>query len=174
MPPNDRSLDAAVVTHRNLREQLLATWPELGDDEQAMADTLEGLSDFNEQCLAVMRLAVERETHAEAMAMLIKRMQERKARLESGAEKMRAVVLHAMSEAGVSKIPGADMTLSVGWGPAPLIITEPDKVPDELSRITRAPNLTAIKELLGQLSPEDRPGWAMWGNPRQKLTVRQT
>jgi hypothetical protein len=168
---SQRSLEAATVEHLNLRSQLLAMFPELSEDERALADSLEGISDFNDQCLAVIRYAVEREAHAEALAGLIKQMQERKKRLEAGAEKMRAAVLGAMSEAGVKKIPGPDLSLGTGWTAAPLIITDPAKVPDELCKIEREPKKKEIAAWLKERDAMSKPTWATWGNPRMRLTV---
>lgn len=171
MPPRNGTLDAAVTTHRSLRDQLLAAFPELSEDDQALADSLEGISDFKEQCLAVMRLAIEQEALAEAIPPLIKRLQERKQRLEGSADKKRAIVLHAMTEAGEKKIVGPDLTLSTSWGKAPLIITEPDKVPDELCKVQRTPKKTEIVAWLNELDAMSKPAWATLGNPRMKLTV---
>jgi hypothetical protein len=68
MPPN---LGLALQEHRNLRAQLLEAFPELAEDEQALADSLEGISSLDRQIIAAMRHAVEREAHAEGIKLLL-------------------------------------------------------------------------------------------------------
>lgn len=164
-------LKAAVSTHKALVEQIRAMFPT--EDEESLADTIEGLTTIDDAILAVMRAALEREAHAEALAGMIATMAARKKRLETGADFMRAAALHAMQECGLKKIPGPDMTLSIGSGRAKLIITEPDKVPDELCKVERTPKKKEIIEWLGQLDAMSQPAWAAWGNPQPFLTVHR-
>src|SRR6478752_3721072 len=128
----DQTLDAAVVTKTNLRDQLLGTWPELADDSDALIDTLAGIDDFEEQVLAVMRQVAEREAYAKALGELIDGYWARKQRLENGAKWLRAAVLHAMQEAKVPKIRAADMSLSVSPGKPRLVIVDDAAVPEAL------------------------------------------
>lgn len=146
----DQGLDAAVVTHRNWRERLLALFPELSDDEQTLADTLDGVSNFNDECIAVMRHVLEREAHGKALGELIKGMQARKKRLEDGAASMRQMVMHAMLDAGQRKIPAPDFTLSVGTGRSGVIVTDPDKLPTHLVKTTIEPKKAEIAKALAE------------------------
>lgn len=171
MPPHDQALAAAVVTRQNLREQLVAAWPELADDSDTLLDTLSGIDNFEEQIVAVMRQVAEREVHAKALGELIDGMGARKQRLENGAKWLRAAVLHAMQEAGVPKIKAPDMSLSVSPGKAKLIITDEAAVPDELVRIKREPNITEIKQWLSEV--DGMPNWAKWGEPQNYLSVHR-
>lgn len=163
-------LSAALVSRANLRDQLLGLYPELADDETALMDTLAGLDNFEEQVLAVLRHAIEREAHGKALGEMIDTMTGRKRRLEDGAKTMRAAVLHAMQEAGLKKLSAADVTVSIGAGKPRLIITDEAAVPDEFCRITRAPDKSAIAKAFGA---GDLPSWATLSNPQPFLTVHR-
>lgn len=164
------SLDAAVVTRRNLRDQLLAEYPSLAEDSEALLDTLSGIDDLEEQCLAVLRHALEREAYGKALAGMMDEMTARKRRLEDGAKTLRLAVLQAMQEAGLPRIKAADMTVTIGRSTKPkVLITEADAIPEHYCRIRRDPDKTAIAAALevGQIVPG-----AALGNHEPFLSVR--
>ena len=80
MPPHDSALDAAVVTRLNLRDRLLADFPGLAEDDTALINTLAGIDDLEEQCVAVLRNAIEREAMGKALGELIDGMVARRRR----------------------------------------------------------------------------------------------
>lgn len=163
-----RNLDSAVQEHRNLRARLLDAFPELSADEQALTDSLEGISDLDQQCLAVLRAAIEREAMAKALGELIDGMTARKRRLAEGAQTMRLAVLHAMQEGGLPKLSGPDMSVSVGRGKPKLIVVNADLIPAEFMRVTREPAKAEIAKALA--NGQDVPG-ATLGNVVPFLTV---
>lgn len=165
-----RDLDAAVREHRNLRARLLDAFPELSEDVSALADTLEGISDLDQQCLAVLRAAIEREAHAKALGELIDGMTARKRRLAEGAQAMRLAVLHAMQEVGLRKIAGADMSASIGAGKPKLLVIDEALIPDEYVKITREARKADIAKVLA--SGQDVPGVA-FGNPAPFLSIHR-
>lgn len=167
MPPNN--LSVALENDRSLKAQLLALYPELAEDEQALIDSLDGISDLDEQIIAAMRAALEREAYAEGLAGLIKQMGERKKRLTDGADNIRAAVLHTMLEAGRSKIAAADMTLATNPGRDGVQIIDEREVPDLYVVITRKPDMKAINAAAKE--GVNIPGTAS-RNPRPFLTVR--
>lgn len=173
MPHNP--LDAAVVTRQNLRDQLLAAWPDLADDSETLLDSLSGLDNFEEQIVAIMRQVAEREAYAKALSELMAGMHERKQRLENGAKWLRAAVLHAMQEAGVPKIRAPDMSLSVSPGKPKLVIVDEAAIPAEFLRVKTEPDKKAIAEWLSNLTPfdADPPSWVTWGNPQPFLSVHR-
>lgn len=164
-------LGAAVTTRLNLRDQLLAAWPDLTEDADTLLDTLSGLDNFEEQVVAALRHAIEREAHGKALGELIQTMRERKQRLESGVDWLRAAVLNAMQETGCSRIRAADMSVSIGRGKPKVIVTDPDAVPDELCRIAREPNKAEIAKAIA--AGQDVPG-AVLGNANPFLSVHRT
>lgn len=165
-----RDLEAATTTRISLREQLLAAWPDLAEDDQTLMDSLSGLDEFEEQVLATLRHAIEREAHGKAIGELIDGMRARKQRLENGAQWLRAAVLNAMQETGCSRIKGPDMSVSVGPGKAKVIVTDAEAVPDALCRISREPNKTEIAKALA--AGQDVPGVVL-GNANPFLSVRR-
>jgi hypothetical protein len=171
MPQSDRILDAAILSRTNLRDQLIAAWPELTDDADTLLDTLSGLDNLEEQIVAVMRQVAEREAHGKALGELIEGMQTRKQRLESGAKRLRAAVLHAMTEAKVPRIKSADMSLSVGAGKPRLVIIDDAAVPEALCRIERTPNKKEIAQWLSEV--DGMPNWAKWEEAKPFLSVHK-
>lgn len=171
MSPPD--LAAALVTRLNLKDQLLAVYPQLAEDEQTLLDSLDGLDTLNEQIVAVLRHAIEREAHGKALAELIEAMTARKRRLEDGAKSLRATALHAMREANIPKIAAADMTIGVSPGKPRLVITDEAAVPENLCRIKREPDRKAIAEYLKE-RPNLMPNWAAWDAPRPFLQIHKS
>lgn len=167
MPQND--LSVALENDRSLKAQLLALYPALADDEAALIDTLDGISDLDEQIITAMRAALEREAYAEGLAGLIKQMGERKARLAEGADRIRAAVLHTMLEAGRGKITAADMTLAANSGRAGVQVLDEALLPLDCVVVTRRPDMKAINAAIkdGRAIPGTAPK-----NPRPFLTVR--
>ena len=88
--PLDRERHAAV----SLCEQVRAI---LGDDEQALADLVEGETNFNEVALSMAEHAKELEAKAEVCANRIGELKTRKERMEHTAEKIRRAIGTAMA-----------------------------------------------------------------------------
>lgn len=169
----DQALDAAVVTRLNLRDRLLADFPGLAEDDAALLDTLAGIDDLEEQCLAVLRNAIEREAMGKALGELIDGMVARKRRLEEGAKNLRGAVLDAMQKAGLPKIRAADMSVGISPGKPRLAILDEASVPDALCKVERKPDRKAIGEWLGQLDAMSAPNWAAWEVAKPFLTVHR-
>lgn len=165
-------LNAALVTRLNLKDQLLAVYPQLAEDEQALLDTLDGMDTLNEQVVAILRHAIERETHGKALSELIEAMTTRKRRLEDGAKSLRTAALRAMQEAGIKKIAAPDMTIGVSPGKPRLVITDETAIPSELCRVKREPDRKAIADYLSE-RPNLMPNWATWDAPRPFLQIHK-
>ncbi len=150
------NLAEAVKGYQSLREQFLAMWPELIDDNAALHDTLQGATNLDEMIILVMRATMEREDSAKAIAERIETLKRRKDRLEAGAQKLRAMALQAMQEAGLKKIAAPDFSLSVGQGKPKVLIIDEDLIPDRLCRITRTPSKTMIADEMA--AGRDVPG----------------
>lgn len=166
-------LDAATTTRLSLREQVLATWPELAGDSDTLNDSLAGLDTLEEQIVATMRHVLEREAHAKGIGDYIEALTARKKRLEDGAKWLRAAVLHAMTEAKLPKLKAPDFSLSVGAGKPRLVIADSDAVPEALCRVKREPDMAAIREWLAELDGPGMPNWAKWEDARRFLSVHR-
>ncbi len=161
-------LSNAVRIVAELRERLKAEFG-LDDDDQTLADTIEGETDLPEQIARLARYALRCEAYAEGMKSLIRENTERKARLETRAAKLRGVIAWAMSDSGMTKLPLPDMSLSLSVGKPPLIVDEGAVIPDELCRIKREPDKTAIR---GAIERGEELMFARLGNPSSVLTIR--
>ena len=166
-----RDIRAEVQRHRNIKEELLTLYPELADDTPALADTLLGETTLDRAIASLIEEALIREALADGIAGRIKAMQERKSRLASGAEKLRAMALWAMQEGGFPKLTEPTFTATVGQASPKVVISDEKQLPAWAWRITKEPNKTQIATVLK--GGEEVPG-ATFGNTRPTLTVRQT
>lgn len=171
--PRNSALDAAITTRLNLRDRLLTDFPGLAEDDQALLDTLSGIDDLEEQCLAVLRNAIEREAMGKALGELIDGMVARRRRLEEGAKNLRGAVLDAMQKARLPGIRAPDMSVSLSPGKPRLVILDDAAVPETLCRIERNPDKKAITEWLGQLDAMSVPNWARWDTPTPFLSIHR-
>lgn len=159
----------AAITHADLREQLKQAFG-LDDDDQVLADTLEGESAFVEILAAALRECKAKEAMAEGLKGLIADMQTRKARLEHTAERIRQIVADAMLEAGERKLALDDMTVSVRQG-KPKIVPDIERLPDryKVPVLTFKPNKDAIQEAVDR---GDVPEGVTITNGSASLTIR--
>lgn len=166
-------LTRATYDRVTARDNLLREFPELEHDETALADTLQGIDDFEERVVAWMRIAREQEAQAKALALMIEEMQIRKRRLEGNAEKLRDVVLEALQAAELGRpIRAPDMTISVSAGRRrKVIVTNDDAIPDTFCKIERTPLKAIIAQELAR--GINVPG-AILSNPVPFLSVRRT
>lgn len=173
MPPRDSALDAAIVTRLNLRDRLLADFPGLAEDDQALIDTLAGIDDLEEQCLAVLRNAIEREAMGKALGEIIDGMVARKRRLEEGAKNLRGAVLDAMQKGKLPGIKAPDMSVSLSPGKPRLVVVDDAAVPETLCRIERRPDKKAIAEWLAEIDSMQAPNWVRWDAPTPFLSIHR-
>jgi len=168
MNPLNRS--ALVEAYLRQREALLQAFPELRDDVQALADTLEGEAEAPDVIAGFIRDAREDEGRADALTTMLKAMSERKARYAARAERRRQAALAIMQACAIRKVELADFTASVRSVPPKVEITDEAAVPDSLCKFTRSPDRVAIKNALinGEV-----PG-AHLTNGSESISVRVT
>src|SRR5918999_3753923 len=107
-------LPAELARHKVLRTRLLAEIPDL--DAETLADTLEGITDLREVLAEVLRSALDDEALAGGLSARLSDMKARLDRLETRARRKRQLVLNAMIEADIAKLPEADFTASLRQG----------------------------------------------------------
>lgn len=141
-------LSAAVGAHRQLVERIRQAFPDI--DEETLAGSVESETELDGVIVAAVRQALEREALSAALSLRIKEMQERKKRLDDGAEVIRRAVLDAMLSVAWKKLPMPvpDFTLSIGAGTPKLIVTDESALPFDLLEVVSKPNRAAIKEAL--------------------------
>jgi hypothetical protein len=156
--------------YAELRERMKEAFG-LTDDDQALADTLEGESEFPNFCVAALREAKAREAMAKGLSGLIEDLHTRKGRLEHSAERIRALVAGAMMDAGERKFVADDMTISVRDGKSKPIVTDGDRLPDRYKMATTIikPNMDAIREAVAH---GDVPDGVEISNGGPVLTIR--
>jgi hypothetical protein len=139
---------AVSEEYRRLRDGLLADFPELIDDDETLADTLEGLAQLPDVVAGYVRSALNDETLANALAERIKEMTERKSRLTARSGKRRAIAAALMNSVACKKIEQPDFTASLRFVPPKVIVPDVDTLPDRFCRITRAPDKRAISDAM--------------------------
>lgn len=160
-----------VGVYTQLRERL-SSIPDLADDEQALADTLEGATDLRETLIGIMRQADTDEALADGLDARMEQMNARRARLTARADKRKELVLWAMQESGITKIEAPDFTLSVAKTPDKVLITDESMLPADLIRTTTT--TTPDKKAIGNLlkAKQEVPG-ATLSNSGCRLAIRR-
>jgi hypothetical protein len=135
---------------RSQFEQLKHSNPEIWDDPLLAADMVEAETDAPAFMAARVAEIAEAEAFAASCDSLIGKYHRRKERLERRVEVLRALILNVLQEAELKNFKLATTTLSVRAGPRKVIVTSESELPDAYFRITRTPNLTAIKKMINQ------------------------
>lgn len=127
---------------------LKSEFPMLQDDEELLADTLEGETSFNEVMEKLVTQIREQDMQAEALGARIGALQERKTRSGKRVEFYRALIFKLMQAANTTSHRTTEGNLSVGKSPPKVIITDEAAIPDEFMRVTKAPDKVLIKKAL--------------------------
>jgi hypothetical protein len=157
-----------IPAHREIAERVREMFP--AEDEETLADTIEGESDLPGAIIAVLRAAIEREVTVKALADLIETMVGRKRRFEDGARSLRVAALHAMEEVGLKRLAAPDFSVWIATTKGKVIITDESAIPDDLCRITRTPSKTDIAKAI--IEGREVPGVTI-GNSETHLTVHR-
>lgn len=165
----DPRLSILAEEYRRQREALLASFPELAEDAETLSDTLDGITDAGDVIARFIRLAREDEMMVVGLGVMLKDMQERKARLDRRRERYRDAALALMQAIGERKIERPDFTASVRTVPPTAVIAEPDAIPDRYCAIKRAPKMA---EITAALRNGETVIGATLGNGGASLTVR--
>ena len=157
-----------VAEYKRQREFLIEAYPELADDADMLADTLEGETAAPDLISQFIRDAREDEAMASAVGAMMKDMAERKSRLSSRSDKRRSAALAIMQALGMRKIEQPDFTASVRHVPPKVEIIDEEALSPHLWKVVRSPDKTAIKEALA-LGPVNG---AQLSNGSESLTIR--
>src|SRR4029079_13876982 len=98
-------------------------------DEQALADTVEGLTDLHEIIAAIVRAALADEALASGLKVRIAEMQDRLERLQNCAAKRRQNAKDVMVELEIKKITSLDFAISLRPAIPPLLVRDEAAVP---------------------------------------------
>lgn len=121
------ALDASKIASEI--QHLLASYPELAEDEDLRVDTLEGETDLHCMMSRLVRVRNEKLAAAKGLGGYIDELSERKARHTRSAEGVKALMLSLMSAADLPKLVLPEATVSVGKGRDAVDVTDIDALP---------------------------------------------
>lgn len=160
---------ALAAEYRRQREALLVQFPELVDDDAALADTLEGISHAPDLIAKFIRDARADEAMTSALGAMIKDMHERKQRLAMRADRRRLAAQRLMEACQMRKLEMPDFSAHIRNVPGKVEIDDEALLPDELCRVVREPDKAKIKEALVS---RDVPGAHMGNGGGETLSIR--
>lgn len=129
---------------------LYLQFPELKDDDEILrVDTLEGATNLKELLSAILSAIDQAKDLRDGAKRRIEEVRARGKRYDMRVDFLRAMIVKILAHADVRKIELPEATLGMKAGqPRVLGQVDPDTLPDDLCRIVREPNLTAIKQRL--------------------------
>ena len=161
----------SVQAYAVLKNRLIEIYS-LEEGEQTLLDTLEGETDLQWRIACVLREARASEALALGLKALLGEMNDRKARLDTRAGKLRSAALEAMQEACLPKIAAPDFTASWRYGKG-RVTADIDLLPENFvvteTVVTRKPDMACIKS---ELESGGFISGVTVGNPAPILTVR--
>lgn len=165
-------IDPRVV--RQQIENLKILHPELLEDDEAWLVSLESETKFEELLTQIVRRIEDTKALADGTAGRLDELNERKARLLHRMESLRDLLFKLMESAELNKLELAEATISVRKG-QPKVIgdADPKDLPDELCKISRDLNRTAIKDALK--TGKEVPGFSLsnsLSNSHPSLSIR--
>ena len=162
------NLEFSTIHYRTIRDRIRAEDPSI--DEQALADTVEGLTDLHEIIAAIVRAALADEALASGLKVRIAEMQDRLERLQDCAAKRRQIAKDVMVELDLKKITAPDFTVSIRTGMPALLVLDEATVPS-IYWEPREPRLNR-QELLSDLKGGADINGVALSNPETVLSVR--
>ena len=163
-------LKVSALVHSQLRERIKAAF-NLEDEDEALADTLEGETTFDQTVVAALTEAAARKSEGDGLTTIIVALQERQKRHYKACDAVRTAVIDAMQDAGETKIKHAHMTVSWRMGNSRLVIPNSDDVPPAFcQQVTKwVPDKDRIA---ASIEAGAGHGFAYMSNPSPILTVR--
>lgn len=150
-------------------ENLIASYPELAEDETLRADMVAGSTDAEAILSRIMDRMQEAETMAFAIQKRINDLDARQKAFDRRGEAMRALALRVMTAAQLRKMQLPEATLSIRVNPPSVVIHDESEIPSEFTRAEIKIDRAKIKEALkaGQIVPG-----ASLSNGSESLSVR--
>lgn len=158
------NLNRLIDQLRLIIETLIRENPELRDDDVLRADMLDAETDIAAALAILYRKADDSKMLADAITLRVDELSERRARFLRRVEVMRSLMLSVLQAAHQKKLELPEATLSQRAG-IPQIVgqVDADALPNDLVRIKREPNRTAIREAL--LAHREVPGLSLSNAP---------
>jgi hypothetical protein len=163
-------LDRHTVTAKGLANALREGG--FGDDEDLIADVIEGETDAMEAVSRLLRWMNERQATAQSLKALEADYAARRKRFEEAVKSARGALARFMDETGLTKIERPEATLSMRQGSPSVIYPadlDPETLPEKFRRWTCEADKAAIKDAM--LAGEEVPGLTL-SNGGTSLAVR--
>jgi len=171
---DERTLQNIAVQDSILKAELLKAFPDLAEDEQALIDTLDGISDLDCAIEEVIASAADDEAFAAALDTRMKDMKARKQRFEARAERKYAIVEDVMVRCGRRKITRPRATVWISDKQRTVIVTDPALIPADYKTTPKAPDPEPDKKaiLAALKAGEQIPGAELSNAGQPQLNVR--
>jgi hypothetical protein len=114
-------------------------------DEQLLLDCLEGQTNVFEMAKTLLEMIEAEEGNIEALTAQMAARKERRDRAAKRIEQYRTAIMAMMESGGIDKLPLPEATCSLRKVAPKLIVTDENLLPDELCKITRKPDMAAIR-----------------------------
>jgi hypothetical protein len=162
-----------LSNYKALKEQLLAQYPDIGDD--ALADTLEGATNLHEALAQVIDSAENDRTLCDALGQRIEEMRARQKRIEERIEHKREFAATVMESAGIKKLSLPAATVTLTPRPPKVIVTDEAALPAAYFTTPDPPAPRVDRRKLAEALKygEDVPG-ALLSNSRPTITIRRS
>ncbi len=172
----DRRRRATNIYHinpmvvRQSIENLKIAYPSLLEDDETWQSALESQTNIKELLTFVVRRIEDDRALSSGTGERLGELVARKARFEHRIKAYRELAFKLMQAAELAKLEMPECTISLSAGQPQLIgDADPEELPDELCKITRTLNRTAIKETLK--TGGTVPGFQL-SNAQPSLTIR--
>lgn len=154
-------LDAAEVARQI--DALIASYPELSDDEALREDMIAGETDLDKVIARALDHMAESDMMVSAIAERCAHQKERKERYERRSTAMRSLILSLMQKANLPKIALPEASISISAARESVVISDEASVPRQLGTAKWAPDKKAIATQIAQ--GETVPGAFMLKGP---------
>lgn len=158
-------IDAAFVVAKLAR--IRSDFPELEDDLELLADTIEGETDFERVLSEVVEEKIEADAVVAGAGEFASKLSQRKQRAERKSEAMRGLAMDLMVAARKHKVKLAIATLSLSAGRPGVVIDDLTALPQGFTKIE--PSKSAIKAAIEK--GEEVPGAHLEAGP-DTITIR--
>lgn len=160
-----------IEAARRQKLSLIAEFPELAEDEQALWDTLDGINGAQDFIASLIRGSREDDAMASGIKEYEAELRARRDRLERRAKARKDAAFEMMQALGLRRLERPDFLLTVSARKPSVIITDETAIPHFLMSTKVYPNKERIAAELRQ--GHEVPG-ATLSNGGESLTVRKT
>lgn len=129
-------------------ERLRLTYPDLADDLQLLADTIEGETEFMPLMERLTEEYLDTVSMKAAIADRMSALAERRDRFDRKADVLKRMARGLMETAGQTKLQLPIATVSIAKGRTSCVVDDADALPQGFYEVERKPLKTAIKTAL--------------------------